>query len=148
MRRVGTLLLASFLLVSRPGLAQEGAGARLYGSWRLVSFQMQVVGEDAPPRDVFGPNPFGRLILTPEHTMAAYLSRPDRRPPSNEAEAATLLASMNAYTGRFRVSGAFGPFSGPLDDQPLFAAAQRQGISSSMRLWGQPLTRRVSTSRK
>ena len=46
------------------------------------------------------------------------------------------------------VSGAFGPFSGPLDDQPLFAAAQRQGISSSMRLWGQPLTRRVSTSRK
>jgi hypothetical protein len=48
----------------------------------------------------------------------------------------------------FTVSGAFGPFSGPLDDQPLFAAAQRQGISSSMRLWGQPLTRRVSTSRK
>ena len=46
------------------------------------------------------------------------------------------------------VSEAFGPFSGPLDDQPLFAAAQRHGMSSSMRLFGQPLTRRVSRSVK
>jgi transposase len=55
---------------------------------------------------------------------------------------------VGTASSRFYVSGAFGPFSGPLDDQPLFAAAQCQGISSSMRLWGQPLTRRVSTSLK
>ncbi|HEX6013951.1 MAG TPA: lipocalin-like domain-containing protein [Geminicoccaceae bacterium] len=99
MRRVSALLL------SRLGLAQEAAGARLHGSWRLVSFQMQVVGEDAPPRNVFGPQPFGRLVLTPERYMAAYLSRPDRKPPSNQAEAAALLSSMSAYTGRFRLEG-------------------------------------------
>ena len=105
MRHVTAVLALSLLLLSRPGLAQEDAGARLYGSWRLVSFQVKVIGEDAPPRDIFGPHPFGRLILTPEHTMAAYLSRPDRKPPSSEAEAAALLGSMVAYTGKFRLEG-------------------------------------------
>lgn len=92
------------LLIGLPTVAQD-IGEKLYGSWRLVSFKAQIVGEDAEPRDIFGPAPFGRLILTPTHTMAAFLSRPDRKPPSNDAEAATLLRSMTAYTGRFRVEG-------------------------------------------
>jgi Lipocalin-like domain len=70
-----------------------------------LSFKAQIVGEDAEPRDVFGPSPFGRLILTPAHTIAAFLSRPDRKPPTDDAVAATLLRSMTAYTGRFRVEG-------------------------------------------
>jgi Lipocalin-like domain len=37
--------------------------------------------------------------------MAVFLSRPDRNPPTNDADAATLLRSMTAYTGRFRVEG-------------------------------------------
>jgi hypothetical protein len=49
--------------------------------------------------------PFGRLILTPAHTMAAFLSRADRKPPTDDAEAARLLRSMTAYTGRFRIEG-------------------------------------------
>ena len=69
------------------------------------SFQIRVVGEETPPKDVFGPHPFGRLILTPEHRMAVFTSRPDRKPPTNDAEAAALLSSMTAYTGRFRVEG-------------------------------------------
>jgi len=92
------------LLVALPTFAQD-IRDQLYGSWRLVSFKAQIVGEDAEPRDIFGPAPFGRLILTPAHTMAAFLSRPDRKPPSNDAEAAILLRSMTAYTGHFRVEG-------------------------------------------
>jgi hypothetical protein len=71
----------------------------------LVVFKVQIVGEDAEARDFFGPSPFGRLILTPAHTMAVFLSRPDRNPPTDDAEAASLLRSMTAYTGRFRVEG-------------------------------------------
>jgi hypothetical protein len=92
------------LLVGFPAFAQDVAD-ELYGSWRLVSFKVKMVGEDVDPRDIFGPAPFGRLILTRAHTMAAFLSRPDRKPPTNDAEAATLLHSMTAYTGRFRVEG-------------------------------------------
>ncbi len=105
MRYITALLVLLSLLLSRPGLAQDAAGTRLFGSWRLISFKVQIVGEDTPARDIFGPHPFGRLILTPEHYMAAYLSKPDRKPPANEAEAATFLSSMIAYTGKFRLEG-------------------------------------------
>lgn len=97
-------LLAIPLLLGSPAVAADGTD-QLFGSWRLISFKAQIVGEDAEPRDVFGPAPFGRLILTPAHTMAAFLSRPDRKPPTDDAAAALLLRSMTAYTGHFRVEG-------------------------------------------
>jgi Lipocalin-like domain len=94
----------SMLVVGSSAIAHDAAD-QLYGSWRLLSFKVQIVGEHAEPRDFFGPSPFGRLILTPAHTMAVFLSRPDRNPPTDDAEAASLLRSMTAYTGRFRVEG-------------------------------------------
>jgi Lipocalin-like domain len=105
MRYAKALLALSIVLLTRPVLAEEDVGALLFGSWRLVSFQIKVVGEQGGPRDLFGPHPFGRLILTPEHYMAVFTSRTDRKPSTNEAEAAALLSSMTAYTGRFRVEG-------------------------------------------
>jgi hypothetical protein len=86
-------------------MADEDAGSQLFGSWRLVSYELSVVGEEERPQQVFGPHPLGRLLLMPSHYMAAFISKPDRRPPSNEAEAATLLSSMIAYTGQFRLEG-------------------------------------------
>src|ERR671920_289549 len=46
----------------------------------------------------------------------------------------------------FTESGASAPFPWRLDTQLVFVGAQCQGMSSSMRLFGQPLTRRVSRS--
>ena len=103
MRYIGIALVLSFMIPFQTVDAQDNPGKPLYGTWRLISFSVQVVGEDVPPRDIFGPTPFGRLILTPEHTMMAYLSRHDRKPPINDAEAAALLSSMIAYTGKFRL---------------------------------------------
>jgi Lipocalin-like domain len=93
------------VLLSWPALAQDDVEARLFGSWRLVSFKIIVDGDEKGSGEAFGDHPFGRLILTPRHTMAAYLSRPDRKPPTNQADAASLLSSMIAYTGKFRVEG-------------------------------------------
>jgi hypothetical protein len=45
------------LIVGRPAIAQD-AGDQLFGSWRLLSFKAQIVGEDAEPRDFFGPSPY------------------------------------------------------------------------------------------
>jgi hypothetical protein len=67
------LAALAMLIVGPPAIAQD-SGDQLFGSWRLLSFKAKIIGEDTEPRDVFGPSPFGRLILTPAHTMAAFLS--------------------------------------------------------------------------
>jgi hypothetical protein len=95
-------VLAIFL--TRSALAED-PGARLFGSWRLISFQLKIVGEEGEPKDIFGPNPIGRIIFSPEHRVVVFISRADRRSPTNESEAAALLASMTAYTGKFRLDG-------------------------------------------
>jgi hypothetical protein len=64
------LAALAMLIVGPPAIAQDSAD-QLFGSWRLLSFKAQIVGEDAEPRDFFGPSPFGRLNLTPTHKMAA-----------------------------------------------------------------------------
>ena len=49
---------------------------------------------------------------------------------------------------RFLVSEDFAPVPPTLDDQLFSAVAHRHGMSSSMRRFGQPLTRRVRRSAK
>jgi hypothetical protein len=85
-----------------PALADDGPAGRLFGVWRLTSCRARLSGETGP-RDLFGPNPFGYIIFTPERRMMTFISRRDRRPPTHDAEAAALLRSMLAYTGRFRM---------------------------------------------
>lgn len=77
----------------------------IFGTWRLVSMRVQVAGDDMPGRDLYGSNPFGRAIFSPDHYAVGYIARSDRKPPTNDAEAASLLRSMIAYTGRFRIDG-------------------------------------------
>jgi hypothetical protein len=93
------------IVFARAGSAQEDASGKLFGSWRLISFQLKVVGEDAEPKDIFGPDPIGRIIFSPEHRVVVFISRAGRRPPTSESEAAALLSSMTAYTGKFRLEG-------------------------------------------
>lgn len=102
MRYVVTLLV---IFLTHSALAEEDMSARLFGSWRLISFQIKVVGEKGEPKDIFGPNPIGRIIFSPEHRVVVYISRADRHRPTNESEAAALLSSMTAYTGKFRLDG-------------------------------------------
>jgi hypothetical protein len=97
--------LAALLLAGLPGLAAPaGSGddaGDLVGVWRLRSFSLDAPGEG--PREVFGPQPRGYLIFTPEGRMMTILTRPDRRPAVAPAEQAALLQSMVAYTGRYTV---------------------------------------------
>lgn len=98
------LVAISAVLAGYPAYADQDPAKPLYGVWRLTAFQTQVVGE-ATPRESFGPHPFGYAIFTPEHRVMFYLSKPDRKPATNDAEAAALLHSMIAYTGRYRLEG-------------------------------------------
>jgi hypothetical protein len=105
----GTVVrLIAFALVAycyfQPGfsLAADTAG-QLAGSWKLTSWTIQVIdGEAAQP---FGPNPKGRAVFTPDGFSAFMIARPDRKPATNDADAAALLKSLMVYTGKFTIDG-------------------------------------------
>jgi len=73
----------------------------LVGVWELRSLSLQVLGE--APHDIFGRNPKGYLIFTPEHRMMTIITRADRKPATTVEEQAALLQSMVAYSGQYTV---------------------------------------------
>jgi hypothetical protein len=79
--------------------AEENA---LVGNWILVSSQA-IVGDQA--HDLFGPNPKGYLILTPQGRLCALTTAEHRTPGEGDIERAELHRSMMAYTGKYRVEG-------------------------------------------
>jgi hypothetical protein len=75
---------------------------RLVGDWRLVSSQAIV---DDKAHDLFGPDPDGYLILTPQGRLCAITTARRRQGGESDAARAALHRSMMAYTGRYRVEG-------------------------------------------
>jgi hypothetical protein len=75
----------------------------LLGIWKLVSWQ--IIGENEEPQDVFGSNPKGYLILTPEGRSMALTTGENRVGGMGDAERAALHRSMLAYSGKYRVEG-------------------------------------------
>ena len=74
----------------------------LVGNWRLVLSQAIVDGE---AHDLFGPDPKGYLILTPQGRLCALTTAAHRKPGEGDKERAALHRSMMAYTGKYRVEG-------------------------------------------
>jgi hypothetical protein len=77
-----------------PASAEDDPAGRLLGVWRLTSCRARLSGETAP-RDLFGPDPFGYIIFTPERRMMAFISRRDRRPPGGRRRG-RCFAPVNA----------------------------------------------------
>ena len=62
------------LMLSQPVFAEDNP-TNLFGSWKLISWTTQIVGENTPPFEPWGPNPKGRLILMPNGRMMAFFQR-------------------------------------------------------------------------
>ncbi len=75
----------------------------LIGIWKLVSWH--VIGENGETQNVFGSNPKGYLILTPEGRSMALAFAENREGGMGDAERAALHKSMLAYSGKYRVEG-------------------------------------------
>jgi hypothetical protein len=86
--------------MEKPPVTEEDHA--LVGNWRLVSSQAIVDGE---AHDLFGPNPKGYLILTPQGRLCAITTAAHRKPGEGDNERAALHRSMMAYTGKYRVEG-------------------------------------------
>jgi hypothetical protein len=88
------------LLVASPAFAAES----LVGTWKLTSnnYEVQSTGQTAP---TMGENPIGYVNFTSDGRVFVVFSASYRQPGKTEAERAALLATLTAYTGKYRVEG-------------------------------------------
>jgi Lipocalin-like domain len=85
-----------------PGFADDAA-KQVVGTWKLVSEATTLEGGDK--LELFGQNPKGRLVLTPDGHWFAIITRADRSPAKTSDEKAALLDSMLAYSGKYTIDG-------------------------------------------
>ena len=80
------------------------ATAELVGTWRLVSWSIEVV-ESGEKLQQFGDNPPGYIHFTSDGRVFAVLTASDRKPVETEFDQIAAFGSLIAYTGRYRVEG-------------------------------------------
>jgi hypothetical protein len=95
-------LLLGMMLSTLPSHA-AGRSA-LIGVWQLLSFQTEFQ-DGSPKRATFGEHPTGYLIFTREGRLMAVIEAEGRKAPSTDSDRATLLNSLVAYSGKYRIEG-------------------------------------------
>ena len=83
--------------------AEEGAKA-LVGSWKLTGWTVRVVGE-TEDKEPFGPNPKGRLVITPQGYWIVIITGANRHAAKTPEDKQTLFDSVLAYSGKYTVEG-------------------------------------------
>lgn len=76
----------------------------LIGVWKLLSYQTEIQ-DGGERRAMFGERPTGYIIFTGEGRMMAVIEAEGRTAPSSDSDRATLLKSLIAYSGKYRVEG-------------------------------------------
>jgi hypothetical protein len=95
-----TLLL--FLGLTLAALSSSAADRpTLIGVWKLLSFQTEFQ-DGSPKRAMFGEHPTGYIIFT-EGRMMAVIEAEGRKVPSSDSDRATLLNTLIAYSGTYRL---------------------------------------------
>jgi len=94
-------MLGMFLAIQTV-LAQEKE--KLVGLWKLVSFQteIQATGER---RNVYGQNPAGYWVYTPEGRMIGMIVGEGRKAGETDQDRAALHRTMIGYSGTYTVEG-------------------------------------------
>lgn len=91
-------MLAFALLTPSLGLAQ----ASLTGTYKLVSFQLNVDGK--PTTGTMGSNPQGYLFITPKYYVHSYTAK-ERKFGTSVEDKAALWDSLNFYAGTYETAG-------------------------------------------
>lgn len=96
MKSICLILVAAFSVFSSAASALSADD--IVGTWKLVSNIRQAVGSDKIENNL-GEDPFGVLILTPEHRFIVLFTAADRKPATTTEERAVLQNTHVAYTG-------------------------------------------------
>lgn len=82
----------------------QAASSPLVGAWKLTAYQVE--SQDTRKMiPAMGEHPTGRVIFTEDHRVAFVLTAEGRKPGSTDADKASLLNTLVAYTGVERVDG-------------------------------------------
>lgn len=76
----------------------------LIGTWKLIS----CVLEDAETKEqkpVWGTNPNGYIVMTPEGRWIVIQTAEGRHPPKNDKDRIAAFKSLLAYSGKYRTEG-------------------------------------------
>lgn len=74
----------------------------LLGAWKLLKYHSEF-RDGSPSKALFGADPIGYLVFTPQNRMIGLLEAAGRKAPQTDADAAALLRSMIAYSGVYRL---------------------------------------------
>jgi Lipocalin-like domain len=95
-------IFLGLMLSTLPSQAADGAG--LIGVWQLLSYQTEFQ-DGSPKRAMFGEHPTGYIIFTREGRLMAVIEAEGRKTPSSDSDRASLLKTLIAYSGKYRVEG-------------------------------------------
>ncbi len=94
-----------FLGLVLPALPSHAADRNpLVGVWQLVSYQTEFQ-DGSPKRAMFGEHPTGYIIFTREGRLMVVIEAEGRQAPSTDSDRATLLKTLIAYSGKYRIEG-------------------------------------------
>src|ERR1700738_787484 len=94
-------ILAALASMAPAAWADESAKL-LAGTWKLTGWTLRVVGE-TEEKEPFGPNPKGRLVMTPDGYWIVMITGADRHPAKTAEEKVALFDSVLAYSGKFTI---------------------------------------------
>jgi hypothetical protein len=104
MKWILALVFATCCLFRMEFSFADDAATQLAGTWKVVSLLTKFDGGRTV--EPFGPNPKGRLVLTPEGVWIIILTSANNRGPAkNVEEKSALLDSMLAYSGKYTIEG-------------------------------------------
>ena len=103
MKTIFAVVVAACCFVRPTVLSADEAATQLSGTWKLVSWLTKFDGGDAV--EPYGPNPKGRLVLTPDSHWIIIFTGANRKPAKTNDEKAALLDSMLAYSGKYTIEG-------------------------------------------
>jgi hypothetical protein len=103
-RMMTAFIIAIMAVLNTAHLAIADDRARLFGIWKLTSIvgEFQDTGEQSP---LYGKNPTGYLIFTPEGRVMMVIEGEGRKAPKTDDDRAALFRTMFAYTGMYRLEG-------------------------------------------
>jgi hypothetical protein len=89
-------------VLAAPAWADDGA--RIVGTWKLVSF-VNDFQDGSEPRAVYGQNPTGYIIFTVAGRMMSIVEAEGRKAPQTDEDRAAAFRTLIAYTGIYRLEG-------------------------------------------